>query len=43
MCFKTIYDVFWQQDSGGAMVAFYALIKDAKDDTYAFQIEDSCR
>ena len=31
---------FWQQDSGGAMSYFYALIKDAKHETYAFQIED---
>ena len=25
------------------MSAFYVLIKDAKDETYAFQIEDSCQ
>ena len=34
---------FWQQDSGGAMLAFYTLIKDAKDETYTFQIGDSCQ
>ena len=43
MGFKTIQDVFRQQDSGGEMSTFYALIKDAKDETYAFQIEDSCQ
>ena len=31
MGFKTISDVFRQQDSGRAMSAFHALIKDAKD------------
>ena len=43
MGFKTILDVFRQQDSGRAMLAFHALIKDAKDETYAFQIENSCQ
>lgn len=43
MGFKTIYNIFQQQDNGGKMSAFYALIKDAKDETYAFQIEDSCQ
>ena len=42
MGFKTILDIFQQQDSGRAMSAFHALIKDAKDETYSFQIEDSC-
>ena len=41
MGFKTISDIFWQQDSGRAMSSFHALIKDAKYETYAFQIEDS--
>ena len=41
MGFKTISDIFGQQDSGRAMSAFYALIKDAKYETYAFQIEES--
>ena len=43
MGFKTILDVFWQQDSGGAMSNFYALTKDAKDEIYDFEIEDSCQ
>ena len=43
MSFKTISDVFRQQDSGRAMSAFIALIKDTKDETYGFQIEDSCQ
>ena len=43
MGFKTTQDVFQQQDSGRAMSAFHALIKDVKDETYAFQIEDSCQ
>ena len=43
MGFKNILDVFWQQDNGRAMSSFHAVIKDAKDDTYAFQIEDSCQ
>ena len=34
---------FRQQDSGRAMSAFHALIKGAKYETYAFQIEDSCQ
>ena len=42
MGFKTISDVFQQQDSGREMSPFHALIKDEKDETYAFQIEDSC-
>ena len=43
MSFKTIEDVFQQQDSGRSMPTFYALIKDAKDETYAFQIEYLCQ
>ena len=38
------YIIFFQQkDSGGEMSTFYALIKNAKDETQVFQIEDSCQ
>ena len=33
---------FWQQDNGGAMSTFYALIKGPKDETHAFQIDVLC-
>ena len=43
MGFKIKYNIFQQQDSGGEMLTFYVLIKDAKDDTHAFQIKDLCQ